>query len=95
MSSLCTYNIKVDLLFADEPGHRDDHFFQGYATMLEGIAVVVYEVVIVIRIAEVAISAGEYIGRIDVGFGQAGFFRIPEGQYFFRIVVEVTAMFIA
>ena len=45
----------VFLYFAGHSYHRYDHFFKAHPAMLEGIAIVVHEVIVIIWITQVTV----------------------------------------
>ena len=63
--------------------------------MLKGIAVVIHVVIVVIRIAKKDVFFCEDIRRIYRGYGQSGFLRIPKGEYFFSVVVQIPSVFVS
>jgi hypothetical protein len=51
--------------FAYHLDHRYNHFFQADAAVLEGVAVIIHIMVVVVGIAEENILAAKNIGRVD------------------------------
>ena len=76
------------------PDDGDDHFFHADTAVLESITVIIDVIVIVIGVAKEAIALCKNKGRVDGGDGKSRFFRVPEGQHFFGLIVKIAAMLI-
>ena len=53
--------------------YRNNHFFQTYAAMLKGIAVVIYKMIVIIRVAKKNIAFGKNKRRVHIWHRQCCF----------------------
>lgn len=83
------------VLFIRHPYYRNDHFLQAYTAVLEGIAVIIGKVIIVIGITQVQVAFGKDERRIYIRNRQPGFSRVTECQYVLCVIVQVAAMLVA
>lgn len=63
--------------------------------MLEGVAVIADVIIIVVGVSEEIALSGKDIGRTQVDFWQENLLRVFHFEYFFRIVFQVLAVFVA
>ena len=61
------YQLSLVSLSRCQRDERNEHFLHRDATMLEGILVVGYVIVVIVRIGEEGITVGEYIRSAQVG----------------------------
>ena len=83
------------MLFRLQFNKRNEHFFHGNAPVLEGVAVVVDEVVVVIRIdKEIGFPCKDiFVGDFDLR--QEGLRGFIHDKHFFFIIAEPAAYFVA
>ena len=94
--SICNLPSAIPSLpFRAHLNDRNNHFFEADAAVLEGVAVIVDVVVIVVGVAQEAIIFGEDEGGVHIRYGQACLAGVAESQYIFRVKVEVAAMLVA
>ena len=63
--------------------------------MLEGIPEIIHEVIVVVRINKERIFFGKNEASTYMLFGQISFRRIMHFKYFFCIIIQVLALFVA
>ena len=63
--------------------------------MLEGVAIVLHVVVVVVGIGKERVSRSEGVGRAHIGSRQLSFFGRFDGEDLFGVVVEVLSQFIS
>ena len=56
---------KPSRTLSGHPDHGDDHFFEADAAMLKSIPIIIHIIIVVIGIAEKAVTAGEDKRRVD------------------------------
>ena len=54
------------ILFIGHTYYRNDHFFQAYAAMLKCIAVIVYKMIVIIRVAKKQVAFGKNKTGINI-----------------------------
>src|SRR5579862_877634 len=74
--------------------NRNNHFFQADSAMLKGIAVIIYIVIVIIRIAQKAVFFRKNKGGIDGGDRQSDFAWIPEGKHFFWLIMQIASVLV-
>lgn len=79
----------------NECDERNDHLFERYAAMLEGIAVVLCVVIELVRVGEEVRTGTEGIGAADVGARQAYTLRLVDREDILGRAVECFSYFIA
>ena len=70
------------------------HFLEGNTTVLEGVFVVVNEVVVIVRVAKEYITFSKDESGAHIGYRQAGQFWVAEGKDVFCFVLQVAAVFV-
>ena len=73
----------------------NQHFFQGYAAVLEGVAEIISEVVVVVGITEVAIVFCEDETRIEIWFRQPDIMRFSKCEHSFAIIIKIASVLIS
>ncbi len=74
---------------------RDEHLLHADSSMLEGILVILYVVIIIVGIGKEIIACGKDVGGAQVGTGQSGFVRVTYLKHFLLVVGKALAQLVA